>query len=91
MGQAANGIRYCEEALALDPLLEETRRALIRAYVDLGDVQAAGQLVEDDEIRTRRSRALPMLLHERRWAGTGGRGRLRVARTRDRLPKRRWA
>jgi tetratricopeptide (TPR) repeat protein len=70
MGQSANGIRYGEEALALDPLLEETRRVLIRAYVNLGDVQAARQLVGEsfDEMPPR---ALPILLHERRWVDAG--------------------
>ena len=46
--QAANSIRYCEQALALDPSREWTRRTLIRAYVDLGDMSAARQLVEDE-------------------------------------------
>ena len=70
MGQSANGIRYGEEALALDPLLEETRRVLIRTYVNLGDAQAARQLVGEsfDEVSPR---ALPILLHERRWVDAG--------------------
>jgi len=70
MGQSANGIRYGEEALALDPLLEETRRVLIRTYVHLGDAQAARQLVGEsfDEVSPR---ALPILLHERRWVDAG--------------------
>ncbi len=81
MGQSANGIRYGEEALALDPLLEETRRVLIRTYVNLGDAQAARQLVGEsfDEVSPR---ALPILLR-RATVGGRGRGRLRVARTRD--------
>ena len=70
MGQSANGIRYGEEALALDPLLEETRRVLIRTYVNLGDTQAARQLVGEslDEVSPR---TLPILLHERRWVDAG--------------------
>ena len=70
MGQSANGIRYCEEALAIDPLLEDTRRVLIRAYVNLGDVQAARQLVGEsfDEVSPR---ALPILLDQRRWVDAG--------------------
>ena len=70
MGQDAIGIRYGEEALALDPLLEETRRVLIRMYVGLGDAQAARQLVGEgfDEVSPR---ALPILLHERRWVDAG--------------------
>jgi TolB-like protein/Tfp pilus assembly protein PilF len=70
MGQDANGIRYGEEALALDPLLEDTRRVLIRAYVNLGDAQAARQLVGEsfDEVSPR---ALPILLDQRRWVDAG--------------------
>ena len=44
MKQAANAIRYSEQALALDPSREWTRRALIRVYLDLGDLSAARQL-----------------------------------------------
>ena len=70
MGQSASGIRYGEEALALDPLLEETRRVLIRTYVNLGDAQAAAQLVGEsfDEVSPR---ALPILLDQRRWVDAG--------------------
>jgi tetratricopeptide (TPR) repeat protein len=70
MGQDANAIRYGEEALALDPLLEDTRRVLIRTYVGLGDAQAASQLVGEsfDELSPR---ALPILLDERRWVDAG--------------------
>ena len=41
------GIQYCERALALDPLLEDTRRFLIPAYLQLGDSEVAELLVED--------------------------------------------
>src|SRR5262245_44254853 len=70
MGQAASGIRYAEEALALDPLLEDTRRVLSREYVNLGDERAARQLVGEifDEMSPR---ALPILLHQRRWVDAG--------------------
>jgi tetratricopeptide (TPR) repeat protein len=70
MGQSANGIRYGEEALALDPQLEETRRVLIRAYGNLGDAQAARQLVGEgfDELSPR---ALPILLDQRRRVDAG--------------------
>jgi TolB-like protein/Tfp pilus assembly protein PilF len=70
MGQAANGIRYCEEALALDPLLEPARRLLIRAYIDLGDVLAAEQLVGDaGEDPSPRSVAVLLYRHDWRAAG----------------------
>ena len=70
MGQSANGIRYGEEALALNPLAEDTRRVLIRTYVGLGDAEAAQQLVGEsfDEVSPR---ALPILLHQRRWVDAG--------------------
>jgi TolB-like protein len=70
MGQSANGIRYGEEALALDPLLEDTRRVLIRTYVYFGDPRAARQLVGEsfDELSPR---ALPILLDQRRWVDAG--------------------
>jgi hypothetical protein len=70
MGQAANGIRYCEQALALDPSLEATRRTLIHAYVDLGDLSAAGQLIEDDGFEPSPRRLL-LLMHEGDWRQAG--------------------
>src|SRR6185295_1887030 len=43
-GQVASGIRYGEEALALDPLLDNVRWQLISGYLDLGDRRAAEQI-----------------------------------------------
>lgn len=40
-GQDADGIRYCEQALAIDPLLEAARRLLIISYLDVDDPAAA--------------------------------------------------
>jgi hypothetical protein len=68
--QAANGIRYSEQALALDPSREWTRRALIRGYVDLGDLSAARQLLED-EGSERSPRQLRLLMHEGDWRQAG--------------------
>ncbi|HEX9772633.1 MAG TPA: hypothetical protein VGA44_04135, partial [Steroidobacteraceae bacterium] len=68
--QAANGIRYWEQALALDPLLEDTRRALIRAYVDLGDLPAAEQLIEDEGLEPSPRRLL-LLMYEGDWRQAG--------------------
>ena len=70
LGDTAIGIRYCEEALALDPLLEETRRELIHHYLQLGDVPAAESLIEhaSDELSLR---ALPILLDRRDWHQAG--------------------
>ena len=70
MKQAANGIRYSEQALALDPSREWTRRALIRGYVDLGDLSAARQLLED-EGPEQSPRQLRLLMHEGDWRQAG--------------------
>ena len=70
MKQAANSIRYSEQALALDPSREWTRRALIRGYVDLGDLSAAKQLLEDDGSE-RSPRQLRLLMHEGDWRQAG--------------------
>jgi TolB-like protein/cytochrome c-type biogenesis protein CcmH/NrfG len=70
MKQAAQGIRYSEQALALDPSREWTRRALIRGYVDLGDLSAAEQLLED-EGSERSPRQLRLLMHEGDWRQAG--------------------
>ena len=70
LGDTAIGIRYCEEALALDPLLEDTRRELIHGYLQLGDLPAAESLIEhaSDELSVR---ALPILLDRRDWHRAG--------------------
>jgi TolB-like protein len=70
LGDMAIAIRYCEEALALDPLLEETRRELIHNYLRLGDLATAEALVEHqgDELSLR---ALPILLDRRDWHRAG--------------------
>jgi TolB-like protein len=70
LGDTANAIRYCEEALALDPLLEEIRRFLIHLYLQRGDPEVAEMLVEDrgDELTLR---ALPILIDRRDWRRAG--------------------
>ena len=69
-GQGAKSIRYGEQALALDPSLEMTRRNLIGAYVDLGDMAAAGQLIEDQGFEAS-PRQLAVLLREGSWQQAG--------------------
>jgi tetratricopeptide (TPR) repeat protein len=69
MKQAANGIRYSEQALALDPS-EWTRRELIRVYLDLGDLSAAKQLLED-EGSAGSPRQLALLMREGDWRQAG--------------------
>jgi Tetratricopeptide repeat len=70
MKQAANGIRYSEQALALDPSREWARRALIRVYLDLDDLSAARQLL-GDEGSERSPRQLALLMHEGDWRQAG--------------------
>ena len=82
MKQAANGIRYSEQALALDPSREWTRRALIRGYVDLGDLSAAKQLLEDDGSE-RSPRQLRLLMHEGDWRQAGELAYESLARERE--------
>jgi hypothetical protein len=69
-GQLAKSIRYGERALALDPSLEMTRRNLISSYVDLGDMVAVRQLIEDEGIEAS-PRQLPVLLREGSWQQAG--------------------
>ena len=69
-GEIAGQIRYCEEALAHDPLLEDTRRNLIAAYLDMGDRLAAEQLAgfaEDPQS----PRSLWILLEDQQWQAAG--------------------
>jgi hypothetical protein len=46
LGRLADGIRLCEQALAVDPLLEQARRMLIRIYLDIDDPVAAEELAD---------------------------------------------
>jgi TolB-like protein/Tfp pilus assembly protein PilF len=44
MGRLADGVMYCEQALAIDPQSAEARLHLIRAYHELGETAAVEQL-----------------------------------------------
>lgn len=70
LGQTADGIELGEHALSLDPLSEDVRHSLIRAYLDVGDEAAARTLVADatHELAVRR---VPILLFQRDWRGAG--------------------
>ncbi len=70
LGQTADSIEYGERALALDPLAEEVRRGLVRAYLDVDDVAAAEQIVDEapHELSVRR---LPILVYQRDWSRAG--------------------
>ena len=73
-GRQADGIRYCEQALAIDPLLEAARRISSRGYLDLDDSAAAQQVID----QSRGEAAVPrtmIALHQRDWSARR-RGRL---------------
>jgi TolB-like protein/DNA-binding winged helix-turn-helix (wHTH) protein/Tfp pilus assembly protein PilF len=65
-GEIAEGIKLLEQALALDPSSEWTRRLLLRAYLSLGDTAAARQVADS---ATHRSvvRAIPLYLQAHEW------------------------
>ena len=70
IGRQADGIRLCEQALAVDPLVEQARRVLIRTYLDLEDPVAAEQLAD----ASRGDEAVPrafMALYRRDWTAAG--------------------
>ena len=70
MARIADAIQYCEQALAIDPLLEATRRALIKAYLAVDDLAAAKQLSDS----SRGEAAVPgtmISLYERDWLRAG--------------------
>jgi hypothetical protein len=73
----ADGIRLCEQALAVDPLVEQARRVLIRAYLDVDDPVAAEQLADT----SRGDEAVP----RSSWRFTGGTGLPRARRLRSAL------
>ena len=70
LGQTADSIEYGERALALDPLAEEVRRSLVRAYLDVDDFAAAEQIVDEapHELAVRR---LPIFIYQRDWRRAG--------------------
>jgi tetratricopeptide (TPR) repeat protein len=68
--QSADGIESAERALELDPLAEDLRRVLIRAYLDVDDVHAAEQ-VADTAPQDLSVRTLPILLYQHEWLRAG--------------------
>jgi len=70
LGRQADGIRLCEQALAVDPLLEQARRVLIRAYLDVEDPVAAEELADT----SRGDEAVPrtfLAFYRREWTAAG--------------------
>jgi hypothetical protein len=70
VGDIAEAVRRCEEALALDPLLVESRRFLIHQYLLLGEPVAAESLVESPGGEPS-LRALPILIDRQDWRRAG--------------------
>ncbi|MFO1375764.1 MAG: winged helix-turn-helix domain-containing protein [Steroidobacteraceae bacterium] len=68
-GEAAEGIRYLELGLELDPSSEWVLRALIAAYLDVDEPAAAASLARREPPIP--VRELPLQLLERDWRGAG--------------------
>ncbi|HWV93659.1 MAG TPA: hypothetical protein VNZ24_05055, partial [Vicinamibacterales bacterium] len=69
-GRQADGIRLCEQVLAVDPLLQQARRVLIRTYLDVEDPVAAEQLAD----ASRGDEAVPrafLAVYRRDWIAAG--------------------
>jgi TolB-like protein/DNA-binding winged helix-turn-helix (wHTH) protein len=70
IGHVAQGIRYHELALQLDPSAEWNRRGLLTAYIDLGDLAAAesvrAKAPEDVPLR-----ALLLQIYRQQWRQAG--------------------
>ena len=62
----AEAIKYSEQALALDPLSEWTRKCLVLEYLEIGDPAAAVHAIRSapQELAVR---ALPTLAYQREW------------------------
>ena len=69
-GRSAEGIRLNEQALMLDPASESTRRALIRAYLSVGDAEAASEIAGNPPPGNA-ARTIPILLYRREWLAAG--------------------
>jgi TolB-like protein len=67
LGRFAEAIKYGEQALALDPYAEWTRRYLVRAYLDLGDPDAAARVIAASP-RAMPVRSLPLQVYRREWS-----------------------
>ena len=69
-GREAQGVSYCERALAVDPLSEETRRLLTKAYLDLGDEHAAADVAGDPSRRADVAQ-MQLLMFRKQWLQAG--------------------
>jgi TolB-like protein/DNA-binding winged helix-turn-helix (wHTH) protein/tetratricopeptide (TPR) repeat protein len=69
-GHWAEGVRYGEQMLAIDPQSDWTRRYLVRAYLELGEPDAARSLLEGGGA-TAAALRVPILLYEQDWMAAG--------------------
>lgn len=69
-GELADAIVYAERALATDPGSESIRRLLSQYYVEIGDLRAAGAVLDEGGARLADGQ-LALLLHDRRWTAAG--------------------
>jgi TolB-like protein/Tfp pilus assembly protein PilF len=70
MGRLADGVLYCEQALAIDPLSAETRLHLIKNYLDLDESAVAEQVASEGS----RDSLVPQVLlqmYARDWVRAG--------------------
>ena len=65
-GKFADGIKYGEQALSLDPLSEWTRRYVLRAYLDVGEPTAAEEIARTapNELPVR---LVPLHMYRHEW------------------------
>jgi TolB-like protein/DNA-binding winged helix-turn-helix (wHTH) protein len=69
-GRFADGVKFGEQALALDPRSEWTRRVLIRAYLNIGDLVAARRIAAEPQPALQvRQLAINAFLQDWRRAG----------------------
>jgi TolB-like protein/Tfp pilus assembly protein PilF len=69
-GRQAEAIKLCEQALAIDPLSVEARRLLVRAYLEVGELATAEQLVDADHGETGVLRAM-IAVARKDWIAAG--------------------
>ena len=69
-GETAEGIKYGEQALALEPQASWPRHYLVRFYLDLEDPQAAEEIAAASAPADR-SQALAIHLYRREWQTAG--------------------
>jgi transcriptional activator of cad operon len=69
-GEFAEAIRYGERALALEPNASWPQRLLLHFYLDIGELDAAKQVLEESRERDPVGQ-IPLLLYERAWKKAG--------------------